>query len=65
MNANTITATETGADVQYETSKFGMNVIMAMSSLIGLWGAACLIGGLVENGAGTMLKGFLSATIGF
>ena len=64
MNAQTITATEIRVDVQDETSKFGLNVIMAMSALIGVWGAACLIGGLVENGAASMLKGFLSATIG-
>ncbi len=65
MSANTITRTETKTDVGYEASRFGLNVGMAMAALIGLWGAACLIGGLAGNGIGGMLKGLMTAITGF
>ena len=65
MNANTITRTEVKADVEYEASKFGMSLIVAMATLIGLWGVACLAGGLATNGVGGMLRGYLNAITGF
>jgi hypothetical protein len=37
---------------------------MTAAALIGLWGAACLIGGLTTNGVGGMLKGLLTAITG-
>jgi hypothetical protein len=61
MNANTATRTETTTDIGYETSKFALNVGMGTAALIGIWGVACLIGGLVANGAGGVLTGYLSA----
>ena len=61
MNANTITRTEHNADIGYETSKFAMNVGIGTAALIGIWGVACLVGGLVANGAGGLLAGYLSA----
>ncbi len=64
MTTNTITRTETKTDAGYEASKFGLNVGMGMAALIGLWGAACLIGGLASNGVGGMLKGLLTAITG-
>ena len=66
MNANTMTRTEaTTTDAAYEASKFGLSVGMGMAALIGLWGAACLIGGLATNGIGGMLRGYLTAITGF
>ena len=65
MAANTNTRIETKTDVGYETSRFGLGVGMAMAALIGLWGVACLIGGLASNGVGGMLKGYLTALTGF
>ena len=64
MTANTITRTEAKADVGYEASKFGVSVVIGMSALMGIWGAACLIGGLASNGVGGMLAGYISAVTG-
>ena len=64
MTANTITRTEAKADVGYEASKFGVSVVMGMSALIGIWGAACMISGLAGNGIGGMVAGFISAVTG-
>ena len=64
MAANTITRTETKTDVGYEASRFALSVGMGMAALIGLWGVACLIGGLATNGVGGMLRGYLSALTG-
>ena len=65
MAANTNTRTETKTEVGYEASRFGMSVGMGLAALIGLWGAACLIGGLASNGVGGMLRGYLTALTGF
>ena len=64
MTANTITRTEAKTDVSLEASKFGVSVVMGMSALIGIWGVACLIGGLASNGVGGMLAGYISAVTG-
>jgi hypothetical protein len=64
MTANTITRTETKTDVGLEASKFGLRVGMGMAALIGLWGVACLIGGLASYGVGGMLRGYLTAITG-
>jgi len=64
MSANTITRTTAKTEIGTEVSRFGLNVGMGMAALIGLWGVACLIGGLATNGVGGMLKGYLTA-LGF
>ena len=64
MTVNTITRTEAKADVGHEASMFGLNVVLAMAAMIGLWGASCLIGGLAGNGLGGMLRGYLTAITG-
>jgi hypothetical protein len=64
MRATIRTRTETGIDVGYETSKFALNAGMGMAALIGLWGMACLIGGLASNGFGGLLRGFITAITG-
>ncbi len=58
------TRTETRTEAGYEASKFGVSVVMGMSALIGIWGLACMIGGLASNGVGGMLKGYISAVTG-
>ncbi len=64
MTANTTTRTEKKTDVSYEASKFGLSVGMGMAALIGVWSVACLVGGLVSNGAGGLVTGYLSAVVG-
>jgi len=64
MRANTIVRRETKVDAGYEASRFALNVGMGIAALIGVWGAACLIGGLATNGLGGLLRGFLTAITG-
>ena len=64
MNVNTNTWAEEKTDVGHEASRFGLNIIIAMATLIGLWGTACLIGGLANNGVGGMLRGYLTELTG-
>ena len=35
---------------EYEVSSFALKVGMGMAALIGVWGVACLLGGLVSVG---------------
>ena len=64
MTTNTIARIETRADVVDEISIFGIGVLLTMAAMIGLWGAACMIGGLAGNGIGGMLRGLLTAITG-
>ena len=64
MKAQTKTRTDTKTDVGYEASRFALNAGMGMAALIGLWGLACLIGGLATNGMGGLLRGFWIAVTG-
>ena len=42
-----------------------MGVIMVLAALIGIWGVACLIGGMVNSGGvGELLSGYFSAVTG-
>ena len=52
-------------DVEQESSKFTVRVIMTMAGLIGIWATACLVGGLVSGGVGNLIKGYISTIIGF
>jgi hypothetical protein len=61
---NTKQQTEARTDVGYEASKFALNVGMGIAVLIGVWGVACLIGGLAVNGPAGLLKGLWIAIAG-
>lgn len=52
-------------DVEQETSKFTVRIIMTMAGLIGIWAASCLIGGLISGGVGNLIKGYISTIIGY
>ena len=48
-----------------DASEVGMGVIMVLAALIGIWGVACLIGGMVNSGGvGELLSGYFSAVTG-
>ena len=64
MSANTRIRTETNIDARYEASRFALHTGMAMAAVIGIWGIACLIGGLATNGFGGLLRGFITAVTG-
>ena len=60
---NTTRRTET--DVRHEVSVALFTVIGASASLIGLWAAACMIGGIVNKGFLPMLRGYITAITGY
>ena len=63
--ANTNTATQTNStEVNYEISKFALNIGIGMAALIGIWGAACLIGDLADSGISGLAKGLMTAVTG-
>ena len=64
MSANTRTQTDARIDAGYEASRFALNAGIGMAALIGIWGVACLIGGLATNGFGGLLRGFWMAVTG-
>jgi len=48
-----------------DTSEVGMGVIMVLAALIGIWGIACLIGGIANSGGvGELLNGYITAVTG-
>ncbi len=64
MRATATVKTETKTDIGYEVSRFTLGVGIAMTALIGIWGFACMIGGLATNGTGDLVRGFLTAVTG-
>ncbi len=64
MNTQLQATQKTNADLNYETSKFALNVGIVAAALVGLWGATCLIAGLMNGGGGTVIKGFFTAITG-
>lgn len=52
---------EAEVTIGYETTKFALWVGIAMAAVVGLWGGACLIGGLMNGG---LVKGFITAITG-
>ena len=47
-----------------DAAEVGMGVIMVLAALIGIWGFACLFGGLAQSGVGELINGYLSAVTG-
>ena len=48
-----------------DASEVGMGVIMVLAVLIGIWGIACLVGGIVNSGGvGELMSGYLTAVTG-
>lgn len=52
-------------DLSHHTSQSIFTIVSAAALLIGIWGAACLISGLVSNNALAMFKGYIAAITGF
>jgi hypothetical protein len=61
---NVRTNKETEVDAGLETSKFALAVGMTMAGLVGLWGCACMVSGLINGGLGNLVKGFMTAITG-
>ena len=48
-----------------DASEVGMGVVMVLAALIGIWGIACLVGGIANSGGvGELLNGYLVAVTG-
>lgn len=48
-----------------DASEVGMGVIMVLAALIGIWGIACLFGGIIQSGGvGELINGYLAAVTG-
>ena len=48
-----------------DAAEVGVGVIMVLAALIGIWGIACLFGGIVQSGGiAELVNGFISAVTG-
>jgi hypothetical protein len=48
-----------------DAAQVGMGVLIALAALIGIWGIACLVGGIVNSGSILdMATGFVAAVTG-
>lgn len=59
------TAKRTDIDVEREVSTVLFTVISTSALIVGLWAAACIIGGLFNHGLVAMLRGYVTAVTGF
>lgn len=59
------TRRRTESDLEHEVSQVVFTVISASALLLGIWGAACLVSGLLANGVVQLAKNYLSAVTGF
>jgi hypothetical protein len=64
MTAQATTKTTAKVNVAQETGQYAVKAIGLLSALIGIWGTACLIGGLADSGATGLVKGFVTALTG-
>lgn len=48
-----------------DAAEVGVGVIMVLAALIGIWGIACLFGGIAQSGGvAELINGYLSAVTG-
>ncbi len=68
MNTNTNTKVNElvrdHVDVGTETSKATLGIGIGLAALIGIWGAACLIGGIAAAGLTGTIAGYVKAVSG-
>lgn len=46
------------------TSQAGIGILIALAALIGVWGLACLAGGIANGGVVELLRGWVNAVSG-
>ena len=54
----------TKIELDREVSQFVFTIISASAVLLGIWGAACLVSGMIANGIVPMIQGYISALTG-
>lgn len=47
-----------------DASEVGIGVITVLAALIGIWGIACLVGAVANEGLFDMIRGYMSAVTG-
>ena len=47
-----------------ETSKAALGIGLGLAALVGLWGVACLVGGLATSGIAGVVTGYVRAVTG-
>lgn len=68
--AKTMKQTKTGMSglsvdkMTHDVSQVGVGVITVMAALIGIWGIACLFGGIAQSGVGELISGYITAVTG-
>jgi len=48
----------------HDASEVGIGIVTILAALIGIWGVACLIGGVANTGLVDLVNGFISAVTG-
>ena len=71
MKENRSSMTGLGLDISTvdkmgrDATEVGIGVIAILAALIGIWGFACLFGGIAQSGGiGELINGYLSAVTG-
>ena len=52
------------AELELGNSKLGLGIIMIMAAFIGVWGVACLVGGLASADSHTIGRSLITAITG-
>lgn len=47
-----------------DASEVGIGIVAILAALIGIWGIACLIGGIANEGLVELVQGYISAVTG-
>ncbi|HET97854.1 MAG TPA: hypothetical protein ENN98_04040 [Desulfurivibrio alkaliphilus] len=53
-----------GRGIAEGVGQAGIGIIVLLAALIGVWGLACLVGGVMATGAGDLVRGFISSVAG-
>lgn len=48
----------------HDASEVGIGIVTILAALIGIWGVACLIGGVANEGFIELVSGYISAITG-
>lgn len=64
MNTILETRNRTETDLEHDVSHVSFRIVSAVALIIGIWGAACLISGLLSNGVMNMVRGYITAITG-
>ncbi|HBH27941.1 MAG TPA: hypothetical protein DDX99_03745 [Desulfofustis sp.] len=64
MKTITKTTTHNKTTLERDISSVLLTVVSASAVIAGIWGAACLLSGLVNNGVMGLVRGYITAITG-